>query len=499
MALSGSHSDASRARSQFSRMSWCAAAVVSASMLLVGCGGGNDDPTPPDPDRHASNTNDAPVVTPVAVKKPTQPLEPGASCITEACHAYMGSASSIHPQIELDDCTVCHEPDQGGHVYPLREPGSALCMQCHSVTGNAVYQHMGSMGADCTACHEPHASNTAFQLRAMSVRDLCNTCHVQAGAAVEHEPFAAGACMSCHEPHESNHAGLLRGGEGPAHCFMCHEETRKAIDEAPFVHEPMRDRCSTCHDPHATDNAHLLHQRIEKNCFGCHVSIEQEVNGAPSPHGAVFTGERCATCHDPHAAGRANLMRDREADLCLQCHGEPVRAHDGRQVEAISATLEDRAFLHGPIRNGECSPCHNVHGATHSRLLNERFTDAFYAPFDLKNYALCFNCHVQDLVTDAQTTALTDFRNGSRNLHFVHVNQDRKGRTCRTCHEIHGSNLPRHMAESVPFEGSGWAMMLRYEKLENGGSCTPGCHARQTYVRNIPEQDEPADSEGGTP
>jgi predicted CXXCH cytochrome family protein len=194
------------------------------------------------------------------------------------------------------------------------------------------------------------------------------------------------------------------------------------------------------------------------------------------------------------------LIRDREDKLCLQCHDQELRATDGTMIQDIGETLADREFLHGPIRDGQCSPCHNVHGASHSRLLNERFTEAFYASYDLKNYALCFDCHVQNLVQDEETTALTDFRDGDRNLHYVHVHRAEKGRTCRTCHEIHGSNIPRHIAESVPFEGSGWALPIRFQKLENGGSCAPGCHEPMTYAREAVADDGTAqESEGGAP
>jgi hypothetical protein len=100
----------------------------------------------------------------------------------------------------------------------------------------------------------------------------------------------------------------------------------------------------------------------------------------------------------------------------------------------------------------------------------------------VKKYDLCFKCHDSKMVLDAQTTQ-TGFRSGDRNLHFVHVNRAEKGRTCRTCHEVHGSDLPKHMAADVPFEGSKWAMPIEFEQLPNGGRCTPGCHVQQTYIR----------------
>ena len=84
-------------------------------------------------------------------------------------------------------------------------------------------------------------------------------------------------------------------------------------------------------------------------------------------------------------------------------------------------------------------------------------------------------------MTEAETTTVTDFRDGSRNLHFVHVNKTRKGRTCRACHETHASRRPNHIRESVPF--GNWQLPVNYEKTDDGGSCAPGCHRPETYSR----------------
>jgi hypothetical protein len=128
-------------------------------------------------------------------------------------------------------------------------------------------------------------------------------------------------------------------------------------------------------------------------------------------------------------------------------------------------------------------------------LLKKYFPDKFYAKFDIGNYALCFSCHDQQLVLKANTT-LTNFRDGDKNLHFVHVNRDEKGRTCKTCHEVHGSDLPKHMAATVPFEGSNWPMPINYTEKPDGGTCAPACHAEKTYSRTQAAGTAPA---GGRP
>jgi predicted CXXCH cytochrome family protein len=151
--------------------------------------------------------------------------------------------------------------------------------------------------------------------------------------------------------------------------------------------------------------------------------------------------------------------------------------------------LVERKSLHGPVRTGQCNVCHQVHGATNARLLSKHFPAEFYEAFDLADYALCFECHSSAIVLEEETTTVTNFRDGRHNLHFVHVNRPDKGRTCRTCHEIHGSNLPKHMASEVPFEGGGWPMPIRFAKTPTGGRCSPGCHEPREYNRILTPAD----------
>jgi predicted CXXCH cytochrome family protein len=161
--------------------------------------------------------------------------------------------------------------------------------------------------------------------------------------------------------------------------------------------------------------------------------------------------------------------------------------------------LAEKKFLHGPVESGNCSACHNAHGAAESRLLREKFPSSFYATFALENYALCFQCHNPALVLEERTTTLTGFRDGDLNLHYLHVHRDEKGRTCKTCHAIHGSDLPRHMASDVPFEGSRWPMPIRFRGTTSGGSCAPGCHQPEDYDRHDRQAAPASVTTGGVP
>jgi len=85
----------------------------------------------------------------------------------------------------------------------------------------------------------------------------------------------------------------------------------------------------------------------------------------------------------------------------------------------------------------------------------------------------------------AENLRSTKFRNGKKNLHFVHANKAVKGRTCRACHEVcaecQSSGFPKHVVESVGF--SYWKMPMNFIPNANGGSCAPGCHGENQYTR----------------
>ena len=130
--------------------------------------------------------------------------------------------------------------------------------------------------------------------------------------------------------------------------------------------------------------------------------------------------------------------------------------------------------------------CHDPHGSKEPQLLERSFPKTFYTSFAVEKYDLCFTCHEKALVLNEKTTSLTGFRDGDANLHFIHVNRDQKGRSCKGCHNVHGSDLPNHLASEVPFEGSTWAMPMQFEKNADGGKCTPGCHKERAYNRSKP-------------
>jgi len=414
--------------------------------------------------------------------RPDKPLPADASCVTSECHADLVSAPYVHGPVSVGSCDACHDRDAGGHTYPLKRKAEATCLFCHPVAGNKPFQHQPVTDPGCTVCHDPHRSNTKYLLVRSSVKQLCTECNPLRTDRYQHAPFSLGQCTLCHDPHEGSNVALLRGGDGPAHCYLCHEDKHETIANATHVHKPAEEGCVHCHDPHSAPYAYQLRQPLAEGCLACHEPVRKHLAMVSYPHGATADEQACANCHDAHASNHNHLLRNREDHLCLECHDRAILAPSGRWIANVAPELS-RPYPHGPVADGECAACHDPHGENHTDLLKGAFPDTFYAPFNPGRYELCFRCHTEDMVLTERTTTITRFRQGDLNLHYVHVNRSEKGRTCRTCHDVHAGNGPHHVAATVPFEGSAWAMPIGFEITEHGGRCAPGCHKPATYDR----------------
>lgn len=478
--------------------------VATAILLLFGCGKSSEEETK-QPDQNNNTTpivnkdndntksnseqikpsNDKPPVAPITPKqeKPTQPLSPDDSCITPECHVQFRNAKFLHGPAAVNDCWSCHVYVATGHTYPLKRKGNDTCIDCHEEYNTKVHQHAAMELPGCLGCHNPHYSNSRYFLNQDTVEAVCTECHPKVDVGQTHEPYDKGQCTACHDPHESDFKKLLKGGDGVDHCYVCHEDLKEAVNSLPYKHAALENGCEDCHVSHSGLYKGNLKMPLEKLCYSCHQDIEKYVSEATTGHSAVFTGDRCINCHDPHVSGQPKLLKEIQSDLCLQCHNAPVMANNGEMIPDMTPAVKDKPFLHGPVKSDQCAACHNAHGSSNAKLLRAAFPESFYTSFDLSSYELCFTCHEKDLVMLKNTNTLTNFRNGDLNLHYSHVHRDEKGRTCKTCHEVHGSDAPRHMAEKVPFENSTWLMDIKFVQTQNGGSCAPDCHKSVEYDR----------------
>ena len=395
------------------------------------------------------------------------------NCVTEKCHATIASKAVVHPAVGMG-CSSCHEavsqphPQKSVKTFKLIQELPGLCATCHTPFGTKKYVHDPVKNGMCTSCHDPHSSAQP-KLLLSPANEICQTCHPdKTDFKNVHGPTSAGDCLACHDPHESdNPAHTVK--PGAELCFTCHMEMQKEINKA-FKHPALEGGCTSCHNPHGSAFKKFLSAEGPALCFQCHPQIEEKLKASTDIHPPIKSEKGCISCHSPHASDGEKLLQKSGKDECLLCHKGIIRKED--------------TVLHGPIRDGKCLPCHEPHGSVNAKLLIKEFPEEMYVPYTDNEFGLCFSCHNRDMLTYAETSYATGFRNGDRNLHYVHVNRKEKGRNCIVCHTIHGGTLPKLINQKVTF--GNWSLPIRFTKTANGGSCAPGCHKPFVYDRKSP-------------
>ncbi len=293
----------------------------------------------------------------------------------------------------------------------------------------------------------------------------CQHCHAEPkDSKVLHAPFASGDCVSCHSPvkgtrHPDQKGAVVLVETGARLCSMCHER----FNNARHIHSPVASgNCTKCHNPHSSPNGKLLHKVGAALCLNCHENNFQK----KFLHGPVADGN-CLICHDPHQSNNPYFLKISTPSLCFSCHD--ASAMSGRSV-------------HTPVKKGNCTACHDPHGSPFRKHLHKDFPEELYMSFNSDSYALCFDCHDPEMVIDARTETLTNFRDGDRNLHYLHVNRMDKGRSCKTCHDAHAADQAKLIKKKIEGFGS-WAIPIKFENFRTGGTCVAGCHKPKSYDR----------------
>jgi predicted CXXCH cytochrome family protein len=421
-----------------------------------------------------SHTNSAP-----------RPAVVTGACATNECHANYLSFPVKHGPVIKGQCLPCHVPVDGKHEFEQRRKDQPVCRDCHLAVPPGKARHLDA-DDNCLTCHDPHGGKERFFLRARSSAGLCLDCHAEvAQKQPQHRFMDNDACLACHEIHHAADKPLLKAPRNQV-CLPCHDNIRKGLAQKnASTHEPVAKDCELCHRVHGgAQGPALTVSDTLTLCRNCHADLVERALNAKYPHKPVTENPPCVSCHDPHFSPGRSLLKASTRELCLQCHDRTYTLSDGSVLDNVKAQVTQSRYVHGPARQGSCNPCHDVHGSDYPRLLKYDFPCSFYAPFEVSRYELCFRCHDRNMVLQQQSE-VTRFRNGTRNLHYLHVNQE-KGRTCRACHHEHASNSPFRIRESVPF--GTWTMPLTFKKTESGGSCSSSCHVERGYDRVKPVQ-----------
>ncbi len=416
------------------------------------------------------------------------------TCSTAVCHAdYVGLANS-HAPVAEGECVSCHQqvqeqhPVAGGESFKLVAEGAKLCYQCHDSYSRKLNLHQPVKDGECTACHDPHGRSSGRQLLAADhdLTQVCLACHDDAAFKGEyvHGPAASGACTECHDPHGADQPSLLKQALTKS-CVRCHADMAEGLETAAYVHSAVRESdCTSCHNPHSAPAIGLLQKDLESLCLECHKRVSNEAKKAKVKHAALYQDEKCSVCHSTHFSAFPSLLIASERDVCLSCHGQDDFSKSNA-LKNIAKEIEGKPYLHGPLREGKCGSCHNPHGSDYYRLLKGEYPKGFYQPYVKGDYDFCLECHDKNMLSFPDTSIYTKFRNGKQNLHFLHVSNRYKGRTCRSCHEPHASDAEMLMSSEGAQFGD-WRVPTRFVKTATGGSCSPGCHRTYDYDREEP-------------
>ncbi len=377
-----------------------------------------------------------------------------------------------------ESCFNCHDPHSNKQSYLLPDTVPNLCFKCHDNLQAGKNPHQEKLNNDCKKCHAVHASKNKMLLTQKKAVTLCNECHQLEipETNVVHNPVSSGRCNKCHDPHQNENGSFLKQ-KAPELCYRCHEDVATEMGMA-NTHAPAKEDCFKCHDAHSNQQSYLLPDTLPNLCYSCHTDFKNKLANSSRLHKAVNEGKYCANCHSAHGSSEKSMIKDDGKQVCLNCHDKEYKSEQ-RTIVNIQKLLENSKSIHGPV-NSDCSACHDPHAANNMDLLRNKFPVGAYAPVTKENFALCFDCHNTELIEKERTRTATNFRNGDRNLHFVHTNGNR-GRNCTTCHNMHASKNDHLIEDKAPY--GNWEMPIKYKHNKNGGSCFPGCHKEQKYDR----------------
>jgi predicted CXXCH cytochrome family protein len=407
--------------------------------------------------------------------------DPSKSCVTSVCHPTVVKHKYLHGPLKIGQCTVCHLPLPGAdHKFKLVATEEKLCMTCHQrVQTKGYILHEPVAKGKCMGCHDAHGSEEKSQVRKTPAIQLCNECHNKKPVLTRkyaHKPVAEGKCLSCHRAHESKEKYLLSASGNKLCLQQCHEKMRPAIvagkQQKPHL---ASENCTQCHRSHDSNIPGLLTRSPREMCLdGCHKETKATMDASNFKHDAMTKDLACVECHRAHDGKFGNLLRKPETELCFTCH------------EELQAEIAAAKFKHRPFSDKWCIACHLPHGSKYSNLLFAEYPSTTLSSYDPLKYALCFTCHREEIVRERYVDNQTNFRNGRLNLHYLHVNRESGGHTCRACHVEHASSQPAHIRENVP--SGNWVIPIKFTKSNAGGRCLTGCHKEYTYDRVNPVQ-----------
>ncbi len=235
------------------------------------------------------------------------------------------------------------------------------------------------------------------QARDQSAIEVCKACHVghvESYLSTKHGQSGnvqGPDCLTCHGQNALEHA-KLGGGRGVGGVVGFNSKTVTADAKSAV--------CQGCHE----GNRHLAfwdsgaHKKNDVSCNSCH-----------SLHGTPGAGSTIALNRpNPSVSPYVTTARQLQYETCTGCH---------KQIRTQLLKPSHHPIIEGKVA---CTDCHNPHGALSERMLNAESIPQ-----------LCTSCHTE--------------KRGPFVWGHPPVEEN-----CLTCHNSHGSNHARLLAEKPP-------------------------------------------------
>jgi DmsE family decaheme c-type cytochrome len=277
-------------------------------------------------------------------------------------------------------CTACHdENDQ----YPVLEIAKAR----HGGAAKAA-------GLTCTSCHGDSDAHVAKPTEAKP-DVVFGKKGARIAAATREQP-----CLTCHGG--DRHLAFWESGR--------HKKNDVACDNCHVIHIPKNVPLKK-ENPTIAPLVTTARQLEYETCTACHKQVRTQI--LKTSHHPIVEGKlKCTDCHNPHGALSHAMVKDESVNqLCTTCH-----------ADKRGPFLQE----HPPVEEN-CLTCHNSHGSSHPRLLNERPPN------------LCQDCHDASRHPGTFYSGNQGFgstTSGAPNTRLI-------ARACLNCHtNIHGTNAP---------------------------------------------------------
>ncbi len=273
-------------------------------------------------------------------------------------------------------CLDCHE-----------DYDQSLALSVHRVSDEAVAE--GGSQVTCVDCHggwEEHLEDpSAENISSVSEDDqtaqalVCGQCHItphQAAMVGSDVHGRAGLdCADCHTVH-NNDSPHLNKDDRENYCAACHSNVSaefKRRSSHPLEAENIR--CVDCHSLEGVTDP-MTAVGLDWKCQSCH----SELSGPfPFEHEVVnqhaVGGGGCIECHQPHGSSNDRLLNQPGSATCNACHGVPP-LHRTR---------------HGGL--GASLPCVDCHSDIHGSYDNSKLLDPL---LNTRMFADCYQsgCHI---------------------------------------------------------------------------------------------------------